>query len=214
MGQCSEAELSWGFIIPKKRLTRLVRCLRKHYSDKAKPESDSETEQEEQPRPAKRPRVEKAKDKEEKGDEDKDGDEDDEDNDDDDDDDDDDNYDDGDAEEGELEQYLWQVLNAEKYDGAFRLRRMGDDPEAFAGYTEYDEPESSKAILIAHTESRYTADRWGGTFGSCVTVIGKKLYNPEENQDLVRQLEVDLHLAEIGMKLPVTEQWLLAVNVG
>ncbi|KDQ16931.1 hypothetical protein BOTBODRAFT_43100 [Botryobasidium botryosum FD-172 SS1] len=210
MGWYSEAELSWGFCIPKDRLARLFRCLRKHYRVKAKPKS--KTEQEEQPKPAKRPRVEGAEDKDEEEKEDKSEEEDKEDDDDEDEDD----YEDDYVNEKELDEYLSRVLDDEKYNRAFRFRCMSDVIEGygvFGGSGRYAEGGGVEEVVIAHTESSYSAERYGGLFGSSVAGIGTELYSPGQNQDLLRQLEIDLHLAEIGMDLPVKEQWLLGVNI-
>ncbi|KDQ16936.1 hypothetical protein BOTBODRAFT_43104 [Botryobasidium botryosum FD-172 SS1] len=215
MGTSSGAEFSWGFHIPKEQLVVLLHCLRKHDPiTNAKSESES-AEKEEQPRPAKRPRMADAE-----GDEEEEQEEQEEDKSEGEDGDRDRNRDGGDEDEDgseeedegidqeELETYLTQIVQAKKFDGAFSYEIV-DDNEGYDGGGAVGE------VLIIHTKSKKYADRPGReNYGTSFTALGKKLYNPKPAQRLIRQLEVDLHLAEIGMKLPVKEEWLLSISIG
>ncbi|KDQ16933.1 hypothetical protein BOTBODRAFT_53592 [Botryobasidium botryosum FD-172 SS1] len=107
----------------------------------------------------------------------------------------------------ELDAYMCQVLEDKKFGGAFEFRVVSE--------AEYGGGGAVEEIIIFHAESITYAERPGReSYGTTVMGLGPELlYDAQQAQELVRQLEVDLHLAEIGMELPVKEQWLLAITI-
>ncbi|KDQ13621.1 hypothetical protein BOTBODRAFT_175342 [Botryobasidium botryosum FD-172 SS1] len=105
---------------------------------------------------------------------------------------------------GELQEYLDKALEAIKFDGAFLCEPNQEEGD--------EDDRESVNFMITHAQSRIFVES-SGSYGIPTAVqLGPVIYDPSPLQALVRQLEVDLHLVEAGIEVPVKEQWILSVD--